>query len=204
MLRAARPRKLVRFAWELHHRRRHLSKLERSEHLLAACSGRRPHVGFALDWPQRRLDLVDIPDRLPFLEIYFFLPGCPAEQRRLEPREIDRVPEVPPVRDRSLGHRRLEAAGIPNGPVRQHATAAYARYAKLVRIHPAEFDQLSHSSHRILVIVSRIIELNPISEVLAIARASSRIRIHHSVVFRPHPLKSAGLRPVAISVNRIQ
>ena len=64
---------------------------------------------------------------------------------------------------------RRKAVGVRNRPVRKHTAAATAGDSKSLCVDVAALENLVDSNHQVAVIVARVVILNDVAEILAIA-----------------------------------
>ena len=110
-------------------------------------------------------------------------------QLRLEEREIGRVPPRGPVGNVALRHRRRKAIGMRDGPVGEHTATAAAGHAEFLLVDVAALEKFVDADHQIAIVVARIVILNDVAELLAIAGRAARVDVEHDVAFGGHPLK---------------
>src|SRR5208283_6199502 len=85
--------------------------------------------------------------------------------------------------------RRSKAVCVRNGPVGEDATSAAAGNGKLLLVHVTAFQKFIHADHEVAVVVARIVILNDISKILAVAGRTARVNVENYVTLRGHPLE---------------
>lgn len=97
-----------------------------------------------------------------------------------------------PIDDRLRGNRGAKTVGLAHDPCREDAAAAAARDEEVGRVNEATRDDVIHRGHQVVVVLARVVVVDEIAELLAVARAAARIGIDDDVARRSVRLDLGG------------
>src|SRR5215472_1992889 len=176
-------------------------KLQRAEQLLTARILRSAVVGFAQHKQDRGVDILHKCNGGAAGIVLRILEGRCFEPEWLKESEIGGIPPRGPVRNVALRDGRGEPIRVRDCPVGEHTATAAAGYTEFLRVDVPTFEDFVHADHQVAVVVARIVILNEVAKILAVAGGAARVDVQNDVAFGRHPLKFVIKDPTVGSVR---
>ena len=163
---------------ELQQLHRHALHLQRRV-ILLGLRHRRAAIEHAGHQQRRRRHLADRHQRRVRQPVRRIFPERLLEEAVGEERHVGMPRHAQPVDHRAAHRGRGEPIGVADHPARQHAAAAAARDVHPRRVDVAFADDGVDAGHQIVVVGSRIVVIDAVDELAAVAGAAARVRDEH-------------------------